>query len=69
MYQVEYDGKVLKPVVEAKDAIYWAERLAKLTPRRSSHILPVPRDWLTENLPETNPPSNTRPGAEYGVDV
>lgn len=22
--------------------------------------------WLTENLPETNPPINTRPGAEYG---
>lgn len=26
-------------------------------------------DWLTANLPQTNPPVNTRPGAEYGVDV
>ncbi|MCP4083188.1 MAG: hypothetical protein GY743_23445 [Planctomycetaceae bacterium] len=23
--------------------------------------------WLTENLPETNPPASCRPGAEYGV--
>lgn len=27
------------------------------------------QDWLTENLPETNAPASTRPGAEYGVDV
>lgn len=32
-------------------------------------IRPNCQDWLTENLPETNPPASTRPGAEYGVDV
>ncbi len=26
-------------------------------------------DWLTENLPQTNAPTNTRAGAEYGVEV
>lgn len=38
-YQVVYDHKVLKPLLMADDAIYWAERIGKLIPRRSTQII------------------------------
>lgn len=69
MHQVVYDHKVLRPILEVEDAIYWAERIGKLIPRRSTQIVRVDKDWLTENLPKTNPPASTRPGAEYGMDI
>ncbi|KKN15651.1 hypothetical protein LCGC14_0983870 [marine sediment metagenome] len=46
-----------------------AKRIGKLILRRSTQIVRANEDWLTENLPETNRPASTRPGAEYGVDV
>lgn len=72
MYQIKYNEVVLSPILGENDAHYWADRIEEIAPQESApHLavrtIPVGDDWLTANLPQTNPSSNPRPGAEYGV--
>jgi hypothetical protein len=62
------------PITDIRKIKIWEKiaRAADPSALIDACILPedaTSNDWLTENLPPTNPPSSTRPGAEYGVDV
>lgn len=39
MYQIQIDGKTLKPKVSANEVIYWLLRLEKLFPQSAIYIV------------------------------
>jgi hypothetical protein len=76
MYGLLIDGVEVappKPINSSEEMKIWekivrdAAAIAAPGSLVDACLLPI-EDWLTENLPETNPPMSTRPGAEYGAE-
>lgn len=69
---VTEDPIKLTPDLSEKDALFWVDRLRELQPDCAVYIVvddEPSENWLIENLPQTKPPTNPRPGAEYGVNI
>lgn len=74
-FQVAVDRALLAPVLSAKDAEHWERRIHELGGSATVAVA-APKDWLTENLPETPAPfphSSYEPGVSqmmdrYGID-
>ncbi len=60
------------PDLDYESLMFWRERAQEISDGfcEGQPVVVIRTDeWLTKNLPETNPQPSTRPGAEYGVDV